>query len=42
MQIKNDVSKNFAMELLRFPKYNEELSNKDILVSEYITGEYLE
>jgi len=42
MQIKNDVSKNFSMELLRFPKYYEELSNKDILVSEYITGESLE
>ena len=28
MQIKNDVSKNFSMELLRFPKYYEELSKK--------------
>ncbi len=41
-EIKNNVSSNFPMELLRFPKYYENLSNKDILVSEFIVGESLE
>lgn len=41
-KIKDDVKSSFPMELLRFPKYYEDLSNKDILVSEYILGESLE
>ncbi|MBJ24044.1 MAG: hypothetical protein CMB64_05175 [Euryarchaeota archaeon] len=40
--IKNNIKNNFPMELLRFPKYYEEISNKDILVSEFIVGESLE
>lgn len=41
-KIKNEISNNFSMDLLRFPVYYEELSNKDILVSEYIEGKSLE
>ena len=37
-RIKEDVSGNFQMDLLRFPKYYEKLSNKDILVSEFVRG----
>ncbi|DAC62351.1 MAG TPA: hypothetical protein D7I02_04010, partial [Candidatus Poseidoniales archaeon] len=40
--IKNEISKNFSMELLRFPKYWSELSNEDVLVSEFIEGKSLE
>jgi ubiquinone biosynthesis protein len=41
-KIKSDISERFSMDLLRFPEYYEELSNKDILVSEYIEGKSLE
>tara|TARA_B100000945_G_scaffold287256_1_gene258741 strand:+ start:118 stop:1308 length:1191 start_codon:yes stop_codon:yes gene_type:complete len=41
-KIKNNISDKFSMELLRFPKYYEELSNEHILVSEYVIGESLE
>ena len=41
-RIKEDVSGNFQMDLLRFPKYYEKLSNKDILVSEFVRGDSLE
>ena len=41
-KIKNDISDKFSMELLRFPKYYEELSNEHILVSEYVIGDSLE
>ncbi len=41
-KIKNKIANDFPMELLRFPKYYEDISNKDILVSEYIVGESLE
>jgi len=40
--IKNNLANTFSMDLLRFPNYYEKLSNKDILVSEYIEGESLE
>ena len=40
--IKNEISKNFSMEMLRFPKYWSELSNEDVLVSEFIEGKSLE
>ena len=41
-KIKNNISDKFSMELLRFPKYYEELSNEHILVSEYVIGDSLE
>jgi ubiquinone biosynthesis protein len=41
-EIKHEISKNFPMDLLRFPKYWSELSNEDVLVSEFIEGESLE
>ncbi len=41
-KIKNDISGKFSMELLRFPKYYENISNEHILVSEFISGESLE
>ena len=41
-EIKDEISKNFPMDLLRFPKYWSELSNKDVLVSEFIEGKSLE
>ena len=41
-KIKNYVSENFPMKLLRFPKYYENISNEHILVSEFISGESLE
>ena len=42
LRIKEEVSGNFQMDLLRFPKYYGELSNKDILVSEFVRGDSLE
>ncbi len=41
-EIKTMISRDFSMELLKFPKYYPELSNKDILVSEFIRGDSLE
>jgi ubiquinone biosynthesis protein len=41
-EIQDSVSKDFDMSLLRFPIYYSELSNQDILVSEYIEGMSLE
>ena len=41
-EIKHEISKNFSMEMLRFPKYWSDLSNEDVLVSEYIEGKSLE
>jgi ubiquinone biosynthesis protein len=41
-EIKHEISKNFPMDLLRFPKYWSELSNEDVLVSEFIEGDSLE
>ena len=41
-EIKNKISQNFSMERLRFPKYWPELSNQDVLVSEFIEGKSLE
>jgi ubiquinone biosynthesis protein len=41
-EIKNTISSNFTMDKLRFPKYWVELSNSDILVSEFIAGKSLE
>ena len=37
-EIKNRVNADFPMDLLRFPEYHANLSNKDILVSEFIRG----
>ncbi len=41
-EIQTSVSKDFDMSLLRFPIYYPELSNQDILVSEFIEGMSLE
>ena len=41
-EIKNRVNADFSMDLLRFPEYHANLSNKDILVSEFIRGDSLE
>ena len=41
-EIKNRVNSDFPMDLLRFPEYHANLSNKDILVSEFIRGDSLE
>ncbi|MDA8610514.1 AarF/ABC1/UbiB kinase family protein [Euryarchaeota archaeon] len=40
--IQTSLSNDFEMSLLRFPVYYSELSNQDILVSEYIEGMSLE
>ena len=40
--IQNDLAKSFPMPRLKFPKYYPELSNQNILVSEYIEGETLD
>ena len=42
LRIKEEVSDEFPMELLRFPRYYHELSNKDVLVSEFVRGDSLE
>lgn len=42
LRIKEEVSDEFPMELLRFPIYYHELSNKDVLVSEFVRGDSLE
>ena len=42
MKIQSDISKNFPTPLLRFPKYYPEISNENVLVSEFIDGESLE
>lgn len=42
MKIQQDISKGFPTPLLRFPKYYPELSNENVLVSEFIDGESLE
>jgi ubiquinone biosynthesis protein len=41
-KIQSDVSKNFPTPLLRFPKYYPDISNENVLVSEFIEGESLE
>ena len=41
-QIKEDLSDNFPMPRLKFPLYYENLSNEDVLVSEFIDGITLE
>ena len=41
-QIQSDLEENFPMPRLKFPKYYEELSNEDVLVSEFIDGITLE
>ena len=41
-EIKNEISKSFPMDELRFPKYWSDLSNQDVLVSEFIEGKSLE
>jgi ubiquinone biosynthesis protein len=41
-EIKHTISANFSMDKLRFPKYWTELSNSDVLVSEFIEGKSLE
>tara|TARA_B100000427_G_scaffold3610_3_gene3545 strand:+ start:5063 stop:6286 length:1224 start_codon:yes stop_codon:yes gene_type:complete len=40
--IRDEISGEFPMPRLRFPKYYPELSNKSILVSEYVKGDSLE
>ena len=42
MKIQSEISKNFPTPLLRFPKYYPEISNENVLVSEFIEGESLE
>ena len=42
MKIQSDISKNFPTPLLRFPKYYPDISNENVLVSEFIDGESLE
>ena len=41
-QIQTDISHNFPTPLLRFPKYYPEISNENVLVSEFIDGFSLE
>ena len=41
-EIKYEISKSFPMDELRFPKYWSDLSNQDVLVSEFIEGKSLE
>ena len=41
-QIQLDLSKDFPMPRLKFPKYWDNLSNEDVLVSEFIDGKTLE
>ena len=41
-KIQQDISKDFPTPLLRFPEYYPELSNENVLVSEYIEGMSLE
>ncbi|DAC21124.1 MAG TPA: hypothetical protein D7H89_05075, partial [Candidatus Poseidoniales archaeon] len=41
-EIKHSLDGTFQMDLLRFPIYYAELSNQDILVSEYVQGMSLE
>ena len=42
IKIQSDISKKFPTPLLRFPKYYPDLSNQNVLVSEFIEGESLE
>ena len=42
MKIQLDISQNFPTPLLRFPKYYPEISNENVLVSEFIDGKSLE
>ena len=42
MKIQKDISKDFPTPLLKFPKYYPELSNENVLVSEFIDGDSLE
>ena len=42
MKIQSEISQNFPTPLLRFPKYYPEISNENVLVSEFIDGESLE
>ncbi|MBK70382.1 MAG: hypothetical protein CMB53_03180 [Euryarchaeota archaeon] len=42
LEIRDEISSEFPMQRLRFPKYYTELSNKSVLVSEYVKGESLE
>jgi ubiquinone biosynthesis protein len=42
IEIQNNISDNFPTPLLRFPKYYPELSNSNVLVSEFIDGMSLE
>ena len=41
-QIQSNLVDDFPMPRLKFPKYFENLSNEDVLVSEFIEGETLE
>ena len=41
-QIQSQLAEEFPMPRLKFPKYWENLSNEDVLVSEYIEGKTLE
>lgn len=41
-QIQSDLSEDFPMPRLQFPKYWDNLSNEDVLVSEFIDGKTLE
>ncbi len=38
MQIQEDISANFPTPMLKFPKYYPEISNENVLVSEFIDG----
>ena len=40
--IKEDLSSDFPMPRLRFPKYYPEMSNRHVLVSELVSGDTLE
>ncbi len=40
--IQSSIEENFPMPLLRFPRYYPNLSNENVLVSEYIKGDSLE
>lgn len=42
MQIQSEISENFPTPLLRFPKYYPDISNENVLVSEFIEGKSLE
>lgn len=41
-KIQNEIKENFPMPLLRFPKYYPNISNENVLVSEFIAGRSLE